>query len=54
MSPPKQALDELCFGRESSSQADVARLLDVPVGTVGNWVRGHHDPVGNQMRPPTR
>ena len=50
MSPPKQALDELRFGREYYSQADVARLLDVPVSTVGNWVRGYRYPVGDQVR----
>jgi uncharacterized protein (DUF433 family) len=50
MSPPKQALDELRFGREYYSQAEVARLLDVPVATVGNWVRGYRYPVGYQVR----
>jgi uncharacterized protein (DUF433 family) len=50
MSPPIHALDEPRFGRECYSQADVARLLDVPVGTVGNWVRGYRRPVGDQVR----
>ena len=50
MSPRKQPLDETRFGREYYSQADVARLLGVPVGTVGNWVRGYRYPVGEQVR----
>ena len=50
MSPPKQALDEMRFGREFYLQVDVARRLDVPVGTVGNWVRGYRDPCRDQVR----
>jgi len=50
MSPRKQALDELRFSREYYSRADVARLLDVPVGTVSNWVRGYRYPVRDQIR----
>ena len=45
MSPPRQTLDETRFGREYYSRADVARFLNVPVGTIGNWVRGHADPL---------
>lgn len=50
MSPRKTTLDEVRFGREYYSQADVARLLNVPVGTVGNWVRGYRYPVRDQVR----
>jgi uncharacterized protein (DUF433 family) len=46
----QQALDEVRFGREYYSRADVARLLDVPVGTVGNWIRGYRYPVRDEMR----
>ena len=45
MSPPRQTLDETRFGREYYSRADVARFLNVPVGTIGNWVRGYADPL---------
>jgi uncharacterized protein (DUF433 family) len=38
------------FGCEYYLQVDVARLLDVPVGTVGNWVRGYRDPCRDQVR----
>jgi hypothetical protein len=50
MSPPDQALDETRFGREYYSQADVARFLDVPVGTVSNWIRGYRYPMGDEVR----
>jgi hypothetical protein len=46
----QQALDEVRFGREYYSSADVARLLDVPVGTIRNWIRECRYPVSSEMR----
>ena len=54
MNPPQQALDEVRFGREYYSRADVARLLHVPVGTVDNWIRGYRCRVRAKCAPPTR
>jgi uncharacterized protein (DUF433 family) len=47
---PRQTLDKVRFDREYYSRADVARLLDVPVGTVGNWIRGYRYPVRDHVR----
>lgn len=50
MNSPQRALDEVRFGREYYPRADVARLLDIPVGAVGNWVRGYRYPVRDKVR----
>jgi len=50
MNLPQQALDEVRFDREYYPRADVARLLDIPVGAVCNWVRGYRYPVRDKVR----
>jgi uncharacterized protein (DUF433 family) len=50
VNPPQQALDEMRFGRGYYSNADVARLLGVRVGTIGDWIRSCDHAVRNQAR----
>jgi uncharacterized protein (DUF433 family) len=50
MSPAQPSPEDVRFGREYYSRADVGRLLDVPVSTVGHWIRGYRYPAGDRVR----